>query len=85
MAVGRHQIEVGDLRTQSRLHLLVHLVTRLHQLDGQVHVVPRQPVVGPQGQGPWQEANQVVLEEPQHREEQRRGQERKEGGRVTEK
>lgn len=40
------QVEVCDLWTQSGLHLFVHLITRLHELDCQVHVVPREAVVG---------------------------------------
>lgn len=79
MAVRRHQIEVGNLWTQSRLHLFVHLVTRLHQLDGQIHVVARQIVVGPQGQSPWQEAHQVVLEESQRRRKEGGGEGKKDG------
>lgn len=56
------QVEVCDLGAQPSLHLLVHLVTRLHQVHGQIHVVPGEPVVGPQRQGSGQEAHKVVLE-----------------------
>ena len=55
-------VEVHDLWAEARLHLGIHLVAGLHQLLGQVHVVSRQAIVGPQGQGAWQETHQVVLE-----------------------
>lgn len=42
------QVKVCDLWTQASLHLFVHLITRLHELHRQVHVVPRKAVVGPQ-------------------------------------
>lgn len=60
-AVTGLQVEVCDLRAQTSLHLFIHLVTGLHQLHSQIHVVPREAVVGPQCQGSWQEAHQVVL------------------------
>lgn len=56
------QVEVYDLRAQPSLHLFVHLVTRLHQLHSQIHVVPREAVVGPEGQCPREEADKVVLQ-----------------------
>lgn len=51
------QAEVCNLWTQPRLHLDVHLVTGLHQLHCQIHVVPRQAVVDTQRQGSRQEAD----------------------------
>ena len=57
------QVEVGDLGAQARLHLGVHLVARLHQLDGQLHVLGGQAVVGAQRQRARQETHQVVLRE----------------------
>lgn len=47
------QAEVYDLWAQPSLHLFVHLVTCLHQLHSQIHVVPREAVVGPKRQGSW--------------------------------
>lgn len=61
-AVADLQREVRDLWAQPRLHLFVHLVARFHQLHSQIHVVPWEPIVGPQCQGSWQEAHKVVLE-----------------------
>lgn len=63
------QREVHDLRAQPRLHLFVHLVARFHQLHSQIHVVPWEPIVGPQRQGSWQEAHKVVLESDRKKEE----------------
>lgn len=63
------QREVRDLRAQPSLHLFVHLVARFHQLHSQIHVVPWEPIVGPQRQGPWQEAHKVVLESDRRKEE----------------
>lgn len=63
------QREVRDLRAQPRLHLFVHLVARFHQLHSQIHVVPWEPIVGPQCQGSWQEAHKVVLERDRRKEE----------------
>lgn len=61
MPVTSLYAEVYDLWAQPGLHLLVHLMTCLHQLQSQIHVVPREAVVGPQRQGSWQEAHKVVL------------------------
>lgn len=57
-------VEVDDLWTEARLHLEVHLVAGLHQLLGQVHVVSRKAVVGPESQGARQETHQMVLDKP---------------------
>lgn len=54
-------VEVDYLWAQACLHLGIHLVAGLHQLLGQLHVVSRQAVMGPQGQGPRQETHQVIL------------------------
>lgn len=47
------QTEVCNLWAQSSLHLFVHLMTRLHQLHSQIHVVHWEAVVSSQSQGPW--------------------------------
>lgn len=57
------QVEMGDLGAQACLHLDVHLVARLHQLQGQLHVILRQPIVGTQRKRARQETHQVVLRE----------------------
>lgn len=61
MPITGLQAEMCDLRAQPSLHLFVHLVTGLHQLHSQIHMVPREAIVGPKRQGSWQEAHQVVL------------------------
>lgn len=42
------QVKVRNLWTQPSLHLLVHLIACLHEFHCQVHVVPREAVVGAQ-------------------------------------
>lgn len=51
-----------NLRAQTCLHLMVHLVAGLHECPSQIHVVSWQAMVNAQSQRPWQEAHQVVLE-----------------------
>lgn len=41
------QAEVCNLWAQPSLHLCVHLMTGLHQLHCQIHVVPWEAIVGP--------------------------------------
>ena len=61
MVLNGLQVKVCDLWTQPSLHLFVHLVTGLHQLHSQIHVVPWEAVVGPQSQSAWQKTYQVIL------------------------
>lgn len=62
MPIAGLQAEVCDLRTEAGLHLFVHLVAGFHQLHSQVHVVPREAVVGPQSKSSRQEADQMILQ-----------------------
>lgn len=41
------KIEVYNLWAQPSLHLCVHVITSLHQLCRQFHVVPREAIVDP--------------------------------------
>lgn len=55
------QVKVSDLRAQARLHLGIHLMTRLHQLQSQVHVISGQTVVSTESQCARKKTHQMVL------------------------
>lgn len=57
------QVKVSDLWAQARLHLRIHLMTRLHQLQSQVHVISGQAVVSAESQRARKKTHQMILDE----------------------
>lgn len=57
------QIKVSDLWAQARLHLCIHLMARLHQLQSQVHVISGQAVVSTESQRARKKTHQMILDD----------------------